>query len=270
MHRLQFRSLKLIHCTMGCLDWSSGQSFGARFFNPQKDAFPRNFCIKLFASDYYSSLESLHCFRNLSIYTFYFECFLTCLDVVMHVEELSRMHLPKAIEKYRNFLLRVHNLCQNGCTNIFAVGLGFGFWIVVVVGTVCLLGRKILPCTLYWVALITLFFTLSIEKMAINIGSLCFGISSHVLRRWEHLLVDFPNMSRFQRLIVLKQVRALKPVEFHCGSVGILKKESKVRYFKHVVKNTIELCLFLRSITQQHDTAASLEYTYIYLHQPCV
>lgn len=195
----------------------------------------------------YIALETCRSIR------FTLSVFLTCLDVrmeiVMHVEELSRMHLPKAIEKYRNFLLRVHNLCQNACANIFAVGLGFGFWIVVVVGTVCLLGRKILPWTLYWVALITLFIALPIEKMAINIGSLCFGISSHMLRRWEHLLVDFPNMSRFQRLIVLKQVRALKPVEFHCGSVGILKKESKVRYFEHVVKNTIELCLFLRSIT---------------------
>ncbi len=90
----------------------------------------------------YIALETCRSLR------FTLSVFLTCLDVSMeivkHVEELSRMHLPKAIQKYQYFFLRVHNLCQNACSYIFAVGLGFGFWMVVVDGTICLLGRKIL------------------------------------------------------------------------------------------------------------------------------
>lgn len=171
------------------------------------------------------------------------------LETLNKLQDLPHKHVDYAIQEYRRFYATVHTLSMPAVSNALAIGFGVGYLIVVVIGTLCLFGRIFLPWSVYFIGPVTLMVAVPGVKIAIMKASLCFEKSKTVVKVWKQVIVTLSRKSKLQRRITLKSLKALLPIRFYCGSVGIVRNRSKIKYLEHSVKNTIDLCLFLRNIT---------------------
>ncbi|CAL8128866.1 unnamed protein product [Orchesella dallaii] len=154
------------------------------------------------------------------------------------VQRISETDFLKGIREYKAMFI----LSQIGSTTtswIVVIAMGTGHSLFMIFFSTTVVGFRVLPLQVYWVAPLITIIILLVIMIAFPFATKCFNLSGIILRNWKR---------RHMSLARRKSLKALRPVCFAMGSLRVIDNDTTTEYFASIFDRTTSFIIFLRKL----------------------
>ncbi|CAL8129257.1 unnamed protein product [Orchesella dallaii] len=161
----------------------------------------------------------------------YFQCLAYCSSLPLGWESLQAYNTLRKV-RYMNF---------ESCTLITGVPLGCCYLLLVFANAMILFGWGVLPPVMYVILVMgALLFDLIIHLYLPQVTKV-YDDSMNMIENWKSKVSNIDSSK--ERKWIRAMLGAMRPISFSCGSVGQLKKETKIDYFKSIFDGFFDVIL---------------------------
>lgn len=161
--------------------------------------------------------------------------------------EFTKIKVSKpAISSYLT-LWTIHKYGDNMLKYSISLFLGSGFFLCVVFNCFTVIGWKLFPIPFYIAACPITCLIHFLIHAGIPLCVRCHTISFDVIRHLWLRQVCTGSYSRFERIVMTKQLRTLRTITFHSGEVATLDQETRLSYLEYINGKTADVLLVFQS-----------------------
>lgn len=145
-----------------------------------------------------------------------------------------------------NALVVLYSLVNDSLRVVVPVYFGMIYWVLVLVQTLSVVGLNVFEWHFYISIPLCGFFGLILMILAWKMAVLLDDHSRKLKGKWIIALADRENQWPHRRNLLRKMVKALRPISISYGSLGTIRRATRVSYMYNMLSDTVQMILTVR------------------------